>query len=368
MRVGIVSYGMTKFSQQNQDIESILFESIKDLFESNSDIDRTKIDSVLVSTNSNAKYLAAIAAEMSGISPKISHTVESLCNSGTNAISAGYSYILSGLADTVLVCGVERYDSPGQVLEWDKARGEFMQPIFWASLFTQAYRSKYHITQDQLALVAVKNNNHARYNPNAFDPKDLDVDKVLASRQITRDLHLYECSRSCTGSAAILLAADSVARNMSDDITWVTGIGQKTISGGFTKNESLTRFESTRISSNSALKMAGHDIDDVDVAEVHDAFAICEPIILESLGFVAAGHGAALVDELYNTRDFKINPRGGLIGAGHPLGATGIAQTIEIVMQLGSKAGKRQVDSAKIGLVQNMAAAATSSTVLVLER
>ena len=368
MRVGIASYGMTKFSRQDQDIESVLFESIKDLFESNSDIDRTKIDSVLVSTNSNAKYLAAITAEMSGISPKISHTVESLCNSGTNALVSGYSYIVSGLADIVLVCGVERYNSPGQVLDWDKARGEFVQPIFWASLFTQAYRSKYNITREQLALVAAKNNRQARYNPNALNPRDLDVDKVLASRQITRDLNLYECSRSCTGSAAILLAADSVACNLSDDITWITGIGQKTISGGFTKNESLTSFESTRVSSNSALNMAGHNISDIDVAEIHDAFTVCEPIILESLGFAAAGDGAILVDELYKTENFKINPRGGLLGTGHPLGATGIAQTIEIAMQLESKAGKRQVDSAKIGLVQNMAAAATSSTVLVLER
>ncbi len=367
MRVGIVSYGMTKFSQRDQDIELVILESIRDLLESNSSIDRREIDAVLVSTNSNEKYLAAVSSEMIGIAPKISHTVESLCNSGTNAISTGYSYIAAGLADLVLVCGAERYDSPGQVLTWDKARGEFMHPIFWASLFTQAYTSKYQIKPEQLALVAVKNNHQAKYNPYAFDPRSLDVDDVLGSRQLTQDLRLYECSRPCTGSATILLAAESIAHKISDDITWITGIGQKTISGGFTKNESLTCIESTRIAGQSALAMAGHTIDKVDVAEIHDAFAVCEPMILESLGFATAGHGVSLVDELYSTQDFKINPRGGLLGSGHPLGATGIAQTIEIATQLGSKAGKRQID-AEIGLVQNMAAAATSSTVLVLER
>jgi acetyl-CoA C-acetyltransferase len=149
---------------------------------------------------------------------------------------------------------------------------------------------------------------------------------------------------------------------------WITGIGQKTTSAGFTKNMSFSSMESTKIASNAALKMANQGIQDIDVAEVHDAFSVCEPMALESLGFSNSGNGTNLIKELYDTNDFKINPRGGLIGSGHPLGATGIAQTIEITQQLQSNADTRQVDNANVGLVHNMSAAATSSTVLILEK
>jgi acetyl-CoA C-acetyltransferase len=114
--------------------------------------------------------------------------------------------------------------------------------------------------------------------------------------------------------------------------------------------------------------MSKHSIEDVDVAEVHDAFTVCEPMALESLGFTSPGKGTSMIDDLHKTNNFKINPRGGLIGTGHPLGATGISQTIEIVQQLQNNAEKRQTDKANVGLIHNMSAASTSSTVLVLEK
>jgi acetyl-CoA C-acetyltransferase len=104
---------------------------------------------------------------MMGIQPNISHTIESLCNSGTNSIVSAYSYIASGLADMVLVSGAERYDSPGQILEWDNSRGEYKHPIFWASIFAKSYKRKYGISDEQLAVVSVKNHKQAKENPNA---------------------------------------------------------------------------------------------------------------------------------------------------------------------------------------------------------
>ena len=126
--------------------------------------------------------------------------------------------------------------------------------------------------------------------------------------------------------------------------------------------------ESTNLAAMNALEMSKHSIKDIDVAEVHDAFSVCEPMALESLGFIDKGKGINLIKELHATNNLKINPRGGLIGSGHPLGATGIAQTIEITQQLQLCANKRQVENANIGLIHNMSAAATSSTVLILER
>ncbi|EGP93697.1 thiolase C-terminal domain-containing protein [Nitrosarchaeum koreense] len=367
-KVGIVSYGLTKFSKDDSKIESVLLQSTKKLFDASPNLSRNDIDAVLVSTNNNSKYLSAVLSEMSGIEPKIAHSVESLCNSGTNAIVSAYSYISAGLADVVLVCGAERYDSPGQILEWDNSRGEFKHPIFWASIFTKAYKREFSITDDDLAIVPVKNHKQSKNNPNALSEKTYSLDEVINSKKLTDDLRLHDCSRPCTGGASILLASEHACKKYTDTPIWISGIGQKTTSAGFTKNITFSSMESSRIAATSAFQMSKRSISDVDVAEVHDAFSVCEPMALESLGFTDKGKGMDLIKELHTTDNFKINPRGGLIGAGHPLGATGIAQTIEITQQLQSSADKRQVSNAKIGLIHNMSAASTSSTVLVLER
>ena len=368
IKVGIAAYGITPFTKDDEKIESVLLKSTKTLFENNPKINRNDIDAVLVSTNNNSKYLAPILSEMTGIKPKIAHSIESLCNSGTNSIVSAYSYIVSGLADMVLINGAERYDSPGQILDWDNSRGEFKHPIFWASIFTKSYKREYLISDEQLALVSVKNHKHAKENPNALSNKTFTIQDVINSKKLTDDLRVLDCSRPCTGSASILLASEEMAKKITDMPVWITGIGQKTTSAGFTKNMSFSSMESTKIASNAALKMANQNIQDIDVAEVHDAFSVCEPMALESMGFSDSGCGTSMIKELYDTNNFKINPRGGLIGSGHPLGATGIAQAIEIMQQLQSNADTRQVDNANVGLVHNMSAAATSSTVLILEK
>ena len=367
-KVGIVAYGTTPFTKDNHKIESILHKSTNNLFQKYPKIDKKEIDAVLVSTNDNSKYLSAILSEMSGIQPKIAHSIESLCNSGTNSIVSAFSYISSGLADMVLVSGAERYDSPGQILEWDNSRGEFKHPIFWASIFSKSYKQEYGITEEDLAIVSVKNHKQAKENPNALSKKTYTVDDVMNSKKLTDDLRLLDCSRPCTGSASILLASEEMTKKLTDVPIWITGIGQKTISAGFTKNLSLSSMESTKIAGQSALKMSNLDISQIDVAEVHDAFSVCEPMALESLGFTKLGQGINMIKNLHETNNFKINPRGGLIGCGHPLGATGISQTIEIIQQLQNTADNRQTDNPKTGLIHNMSAAATSSTVLILEK
>jgi|TARA_B100000959_G_C14932147_1_gene604154 acetyl-CoA C-acetyltransferase len=367
-KVGIAAYGTTSFTKDDQKIETILHKSTNDLFQKNPNIDKKEIDAVLVSTNNNSKYLSPILSEMTGIQPKIAHSIESLCNSGTNSIVSAFSYISSGLADMVLISGAERYDSPGQILEWDNSRGEFKHPIFWASIFSKSYKQEYGISDEELAIVSVKNHKQAKENPNALSKKTYTVDEVMNSKKLTDDLRLLNCSRPCTGSASILLASEEIIKKYTDSPIWITGIGQKTTSAGFTKNTSLSSMESTKIAGQSALNMANHNISEIDVAEVHDAFSVCEPMILESLGFTDPGNGMDMIKNLHQTNNFKINPRGGLIGCGHPLGATGISQTIEIIEQLQNNAASRQTDNPKTGLIHNMSAAATSSTVLVLEK
>ena len=367
-KVGIIGYGITPFTKEDQKIENVLLRSVKELFKTNPEINKNELDAVLVSTNNNSKYLSPILSELAGIQPKISHSIESLCNSGTNSIVSAYSYIASGLADMVMISGGERYDSPGQILQWDNSRGEYKHPIFWASIFAKSYKREYSISDGDLAFVSVKNHKQAKENPNAMSHKTYSVGDVLNSKKLTDDLRLLDCSRPCTGGASIILGSEEKVKQLSKCPVWITGIGQKTISAGFTKNISLSSMESTKLAGEAAMKMSQKEIKNIDVAEIHDAFSVCEPMALESLGFSNYGKGINMVKELHSTDNFKINPRGGLIGTGHPLGATGIAQTIEITQQLQSNAGNRQTDNPDVGLIHNMSAAATSSTVLVLEK
>lgn len=366
-RVGIAAYGMTQFTMEDQPIEALLQESAANLFVDHPGIDRNDVDAVLVSTNSNSKYLAPILAESMGIQPGPAHSVENLCNSGANSIVSGYAYVASGLADAVLISGAERHDSPGRVLEWDSPRGEFKHPIFWGSILTRAYKRRFGASDEDLAVVPAKNHRQAGSNPNALSKRAYTVHDVESSKRLTDDLRMLDCSRPCSGGASVLLASEDAMGGMCDEPVWITGIGQKTVSAGFGGSESLDSLESARHAARHALDMAGCKIQDIDVAEVHDAFSVCEPMALESVGLAAKGEGIGMIKEAYGTGSFVFNPRGGLIGAGHPLGATGVAQAIEIAQQLQSKAGPRQVDCARTGLVHNMSAAATSSTVLVLE-
>jgi len=365
-RVAIVGTGQTKFSKDDKDIERLLFESSSDCIQSVNNCNSNNIEGVLVSTNNNSKYLAAILSETIGIRPKISHSIEHLCSSGTNAIISAYAYISSGLSEMILVSGVESATNPGQVLEWDKSRGNLEHPIYWGSMLTKSHKRRFHTTEEELAIVSAKNHKQAMDNPFAYSNEPRTISEVMNSKQITEDLRILDCSRSCSGSSSILLASEEKAKTFSDQPIWITGIGQKTTSASFTKN-SLEKIESTRIAADSAYKMAKIESKNIDVAEVHDAFSVCELMAISELGITSNDKSGEFVRNLFNTENRMINPRGGLIGAGHPLGATGISQTIEITNQLQCKSDKRQISNANTGLIHNMSAAGTSSSIMVLQ-
>lgn len=365
-RVGIVAWGGTQFTMEDRKVADLMAESARDLLSGMPDM-RGRVDAVIASTSDNEQYLAPIVSELAGMRPRIAHTVENMCSSGTSAIVSGYSYIASGLADMALVVGAERHNGPGRTLNWDISRGEFKKTIFWASILTKSYKRRFGISANDLAIVPVKNRAQAAKNPNALCGKACTENDVATSLRITDDLRLFDCSRLCSGAAAVLLASEDAVGEVCDSPAWITGVGQKTLSASFSKLRPLYGLESVRAASEEALQMSGRTAHEVDVAEVHDAFSVCEPMALESAGMARPGSGVNASREAYDTGSFRINPRGGLIGAGHPTGATGIAQAAEIAQQVTGQAGPRQVDGAHVGLVQNMSAAATSSSVLVVE-
>ncbi|MDI1495795.1 MAG: Thiolase [Cenarchaeum symbiont of Oopsacas minuta] len=344
-----------------------MLKAVQSLFASTPTLKSNEIDGVLVSTNENSKYLAAEISESLGIRPKHAHTVENLCSSGSNAIVSAYAYIRAGLADMIMVIGADESNGPGQVLDADISRGRFSHPIYWASLFTASYKRRYGINAEHIATVSAKNHMHAKDNPLALYSKEYSVTDILESKEITSDIHLYECSRICTGASAVLLASQNMIKRLEcKNPAWITGVGGETDSASVSHIWDFSSLHSASVAAHDAMNMAKISPDDIDVAEVHDAFAICEPMALEAVKMADRGRGVELSNELYTTRNKMINPRGGLIGSGHPIGATGVAQMAEITAQVTGSAGLRQVQGARIGLVQNMSAAATSSTVLVL--
>jgi acetyl-CoA C-acetyltransferase len=320
------------------------------------------IDAVLLSSCATDQYSSAIISEMLGIHPRISYRIENLCNSGTNAVASGFAIIGSGLCNTVLVVGAEKVDSPGNKLLWDVTRGSFMFPVHWAAIFAKAHMKKYGTTEEQMAMVSVKNHKNATKNPRALFGKEVALQEVMNSKKIASPIKLLDCSAPCEGASAILLISEEKARNL-DTPVFIKGIGQQTTSASFAKaTADLTTIEAAKRAAHTAFEMSHTKLSQIDVAELHDAFTILEILAYEDLGFAKKGEGGKFV----NQEQVVINPRGGIIGCGHPVGATGVAQVAEIACQLAGKAGKRQVKNCKTGLVHNLAAAGSSASVIVM--
>jgi acetyl-CoA C-acetyltransferase len=327
-----------------------------------SGVSAKEIDAVLFSSCATDQYSSVIISEMLGIYPRISYRVDNLCNSGTNAVASAFAIIASGLCNTVLVVGAEKADSPGNKLVWDVSRGSFMFPVHWAAIFAKAHMRKYGTTEEQMAMVSVKNHKNAAKNDHALFRKEVTLQEVMNSKKIASPIKLLDCSASCEGASAILLVSEEKARSL-DNPVFIKGIGQQTTSASFAKaTPDLTTIEAARRAAHTAFEMSHTKLSQIDVAELHDAFTILEILGYEDLGFAKKGEGGKFV----NQEQIVINPRGGIIGCGHPVGATGVAQVAEIASQLAGKAGKRQVKNCKTGLVHNLAAAGSSASVIVM--
>ena len=377
-KVSIVAGVTSEFRKgTDNDIPHIALESAMKLLK-DTGFPRNLLDAVIVSSCSSDQYLSSIISEMLGVTPKISHRLDNLCNSGTNAIISAFSYISSGLCDSALIIGVEKSDTVGKVLSSDLSRGQFTLPIFWGSIFKKIHMKRYGSTEEQICQIPVNNYLKAKDNKNAFNRhKSVNLEQVLNSRVLVEPLKLLECCSICEGSSSILLIAEEklaffkskvISKKKNSELipVLIKGIGQQTNSASFSNTiTDIFSQGSARFAAKQAYTMARISPKDVDTAEIHDAFSILEIIGYEDLGFVNKGEGGKFV---YQNR-ISINLRGGIIGCGHPIGVTGIAQTVEIFEQLtGKKRHKLQFKkSPKIGLVHNLAAAGTSGTVLILE-
>jgi acetyl-CoA C-acetyltransferase len=231
--------------------------------------------------------------------------------------------------------------------------------------------AKYGTTREMLSAVAVKNHKNGSMNPYAQYPFEITLEGVANSVMVADPMHILDCSPITDGAAAVIVTSEEVAKKLGKPYIKVIGSGVATDTIQLAQREDMTTIKAAKIASEKALKMAGKTIKDIQFAEVHDCFTIAELMILEAIGKYEPGKaGKATLDgETALDGKFPVNPSGGLKSKGHPVGATGVAQAVEIYKQLTGQAenGRQIQGSPKIAMAQNMGGSGASSVVHIME-
>jgi benzoylsuccinyl-CoA thiolase BbsB subunit len=281
--------------------------------------------------------------------------IENACSSSSSAFREAWIAVAAGVYDVALVIGVEKLTKfgggtlPLEKEDWEVAHGLVMPALY--AMRARRYMHEYGLTADQLAAVSVKARKHGALNPVAQMRKEVTVAEVNAARPVAEPFTLYHCCPSGDGAAAVVIASAERARRYGG--TPIRVAGSELNSGRYmTGFRDMTTPEITVRGAKESYEKAGIGPEDVDVAEVHDAFTIAELMYYEALGFCAKGEAARLLEDGETSLGGRIpvNPSGGLLAKGHPIGATGVAQIVEIVNQLRGRCGPRQVEGAKVGL------------------
>jgi acetyl-CoA C-acetyltransferase len=305
--------------------------------------------------------------------------VESACASGGVAFRSGYIEVASGISDIVLVGGVEKMtdvsgDGATYALataadqEYEGYHGVTFPGLY--AMMANDHMRRFGTTREQIAHVAVKNHKHGAMNPRAQYPYEITVEMVLKSVLVADPLRILDCSPITDGAAAAILCPLDMAKKFTKKlVVRIAGSGSSTDTIALHDREDFTEFAATKRASEKAYKMAGVGPSDISVAEVHDCFTIAEICVIEALGFVKRGEGGKAAESGLTVLGGRIpvNTSGGLKSKGHPVGATGVAQIVEITEQLRGESGKRQVKGAKRGLTQNMGGTGGSTVVHILE-
>ncbi len=380
--VAVIGVGWPKWGELwKKDIRNIFVEAALMAIE---DAGVDHIDSMYVASMSpglwsKQEHIGALMADYLGQTPIPAVRVESACASGGMAVRLGFIEVASGMSDIVLVGGVEKMwtgEDFTAVLataadqEYEAFHGLTFPALY--ALMARRHMHEFGTKREQLAMVSVKNHANGARNPRAQYQREITVEAVLNSPPVADPLNLLDCSPVTDGAAAIILAPVDLARKIAKDrpIVQIIGSGAATDSIALADRESYVELPAVKKAAEIAYKMAGVGPEDIDLAEVHDCFTIAEIIVTEDLGFFEKGKGGEAVEQGLTKIGGKIpvNTSGGLKSKGHPVGATGVAQIVEITEQLWGVSGERQVEGAKIGLAQNMGGSGASSTVHILKR
>lgn len=410
--VALVGAGMSRFGALADAFSRDLFvEAFLDLREAvDRGLDPTRIDALYVGNfggemSEHQGQLAPILAEWTGLTPHPATRIESACASGGAALRQGIAAIASGMHDVVLVGGVEKmtHQPIEQTTELLAAAADtlyetpsgFTFPGFYAAM-ASAYLHKYKATPEMLMRITMKNhlngsmNNKAQFRMTICQLMERARAKAHANGQpepqwnnecdflsdprvnpmIAAPLRLFDCSPVTDGAAAVLLAAEDLAHDFTPTPLYVIGSGQAS-AGGIHSQTDLTSLQAARDAARQAYEMASVQPRDIKMAEVHDCFTIAEVIASEDLGFFAPGRGGAAAEEDLTCREghIPINPSGGLKAKGHPVGATGVAQVVEVWKQMRFEAAGRQIQrDVNLALTHNVGGTGQTCAVHIFER
>jgi acetyl-CoA acetyltransferase len=318
-----------------------------------------------------------LMAEWAGLRNVPAERVEGCAAAGALALKHAVEDVRRGTHDAVLACGVEKMTAGGTGGATDALSAAFDRALEQRSgvtapsqyaLLAQRYLHEYEATEEDLARIAVKNHANAASNPRAQFQSTVDADTVLDSNYVARPLKLFDCAPVGDAAAVALVTTPEVADDLvaADDQVRVTGAGSAANNLSVAERD-LTFPEGANVAAERAYDQAGIDPADVDVAEVHDAFTICEALLAEAAGFAPRGRGveSALPPEERSEgwTGVRMSTSGGLKARGHPIGATGVLQAIEAYEQLTGRAGDRQVEGADTALLMNEGGVADAVTV-----
>ena len=410
--VAMVGAGMSRFGMFNdKDSKHLFGEAFHEMVSTiDKGIDPRDIDALYLGNFTNDFFVhqghwGPIISDLLGLAPRPATRTEGACASSALAFREGVFAIASGFYDVVLVGGVEEMSkrSTEEVTQGlamaaspYEVKAGFTFPGVFGAIAT-AYFAKYGASREDLMNVTIKSHNNARLNPKAqFNVSVRDImDQRIAKakskgepaptwgneKEFLRDpranpavawpMHLFDCCPISDGASCALLVAEELAKSFTDSPLHVVGIGQGSGKGLHAK-EDLTYFEATRYAAQEAYGLSGLKPEDIQVAEVHDCFSIAEILHIEDLGFFKPGEGYKAVGEGLTRLDGPkpINTSGGLKCKGHPVGATGIGQLVEIWKQLRGEAGERQVPirDLRIGAAQSLGGTGGTCTLTILER
>lgn len=393
-QVGIVGVGHTKFGKTGQDFLALLEEAALLCLDDAgiapgplAGIDQVLVSSMGAGMVNRLSGSASALVDSLNLCPAMAECVENGPASGASAVKLGYMAIASGMCDCVLVVGGEKMSQGG-----GKAATDFVSTMLhpeaeypygltltsFAAMFTRLIMEKYGVTQEDLARVAVKNHANAMHNPWAQLHKPVTLEALIGGEKrdkinplVAEPLRRYDICPMSDGAAAVLLCAMDKGERFARKPIRIAGIGQATDTHVVANRRILTDLLAVRLAAQRAYAMANLGPEDMDVAELHDAFQILEIVESEEVGFFPRGEGHLALRQGDTAIGGKIpiNTSGGLKAKGHPLGATGISQIIEIVHQLRGDAHGRQVDGARAGLAVNFGGFGNNvvATVLVKE-
>jgi acetyl-CoA C-acetyltransferase len=388
-KVAVIGVGNSKFGNRTDvNIAELAYESTKPAFEeagiAAKDVEFVAVGSVGAGAWYEELLPAVVSAEYCGLTGAGLVRCEAACSSGSAAFQTAYSAIASGQAEITMALGVEKMreiDTPTS-MEWIGRAGYYFWefhnfgvtfPAYYA-LYANAHMAKYGTTEEDLALVAVKNHKYGSMNPKAHLQNKITVDDVLSSMVIASPLKLFDCCPMTDGSAAVILASEEKVKELKIDTPiWVAGIGYSSGTANLSKRKDYVGLEASVTAAQRAYKTAGVTPEQLDFAEVHDCFTIAEILAYEDIGLCAKGDGVKLIREGQTEIGGKIpvNMDGGLKAKGHPIGTTGCSMIYELTKQLKEEAVEksRQVPLKNyIGLAHNVGGTGHYCYVTILRR